>query len=291
MKLDPHLVVQFAVIAEEASFTRAAERLHVAQPWLSAQLKKLENQLGFPLFIRSTRSIALTEQGSELLHAARGVHASMMLTEALASQLQRRDEPRLRLGCPPYGDQVDRRQELVDRFASSYSDISVELDVGWTPGLIDRVLKGALDLAFVLGEVHAPEIQAMVLCELSVEFMMSANHPLANVEKLTSTDLKGQTIAVFTRALHPELFDSLFSGLRAAGATLVQFIEVNQALLDRTRSAEPIIVSRFSLRNDHLNDAGIVRKTLAGSSSVPFSLVRKIGHTSPESQLFWNLAL
>lgn len=120
---------------------------------------------------------------------------------------------------------------------------------------------------------------------------MSANHPLANVEKLTSTDLKGQTIAVFTRALHPELFDSLFSGLRAAGATLVQFIEINQALLDRTRSAEPIIVSRFSLRNDHLNDAGIVRKTLAGSSSAPFSLVRKIGHTSPESQLFWNLAL
>ena len=154
MKLDPRLVVQFAVIAEEGSFTRAAERLHVAQPWLSARLKQLEDQLGFPLFTRSTRSIALTEQGNELLQTARSVHASMMLTEALASKLQHRDERRLRLGSPPYGNQVSRRQELVDRFASTYSDISVELDIGWSPGLIDRVLKGALDLAFVLGEVR-----------------------------------------------------------------------------------------------------------------------------------------
>ncbi|KGI83710.1 hypothetical protein JY98_16460, partial [Exiguobacterium mexicanum] len=75
MKLDPRLVVQFAIIAEEGSFTRAAERLHVAQPWLSARLKKFEEQLGFPLFTRNTRNITLTKQGYELLQAARSVHA------------------------------------------------------------------------------------------------------------------------------------------------------------------------------------------------------------------------
>ncbi|HFG6905405.1 LysR family transcriptional regulator [Acinetobacter baumannii] len=291
MKLDPRLVVQFAVIAEEGSFTRAAERLHVAQPWLSARLKKFEDQLGFPLFTRNTRSIALTKQGYELLQAARGVHSSMMLTEALASQLQHQDERHLRIGSPPYGNHVVRRQELVDQFALIYPDISVELDIGWSSGLIDRVLKGVLDLAFVLGEIRHPEIQTMLLCELRVEFLMSANHPLAKVENLKPTDLKGQTIAVFTRALHPELFDSIFSGLKAAGATLIQFIEFNQALLDRTHATEPTMVTSFGLKYDHLNDANIIRKTLVDHNSVPFSLIRKIGHTSAESQLFWNLSL
>ncbi|CAK7075669.1 MULTISPECIES: LysR family transcriptional regulator [Providencia] len=291
MKLDPRLVVQFAIIAEEGSFTRAAERLHVAQPWLSARLKKFEEQLGFPLFTRNTRNIALTKQGYELLQAARGVHASMMLTEALASQLQHRDERHLRLGSPPYGNHIVRRQELVDQFALIYPDISVELDIGWSSGLIDRVLKGGLDLAFVLGEVHHSEIETMLLCELKLELLMSANHPLAKVNNLKPADLKGQTIAVFTRALHPELFDSIFTGLKAAGATLVQFIEFNQALLDRTHSAEPTMVASFGLRYEYLNAANIIGKTLDESNSIPFSLIRKIGHASEESQLFWDLSL
>ena len=151
--------------------------------------------------------------------------------------------------------------------------------------------KGALDLAFVLGEVRNPEIQAMLLCELKVEFMMSANHPLAHVENLTSADLRGQTIAVFTRALHPELYDSIFSGLKSTGVTLVQFIEFNQALLDRTQSAEPAIVASFGLRYDKLNDASIIRKTVKGIKPIPFSLIRKIEQASTESQLFWDLSL
>ena len=67
MKLDPRIVVQFVVIAEEASFTRAARRLHVAQPWLSGRIKRFEEQLGFSLFVRNAHGIELTSKGPHCL--------------------------------------------------------------------------------------------------------------------------------------------------------------------------------------------------------------------------------
>ena len=290
MKLDPRMVVQFAVIAEEASFTRAAERLCVAQPWLSRRLSKFEEQLGFPLFVRNTRSIALTDKGWELLQVARSVQVSMSAMEALASQLQRGSAGRLRLGVPPYSYQVAPRGELIDRFCLLYSDVSVELDVGWTPGLIDRVLSGSLDLAFVLGDIRSTELEVTTLCELRVELIKAADHPLATVKELVSSDLKNQTIAVFNKALHPELFDSIYSKWQEAGAKLIPFVELNQALLDRTLSLENIIIASFDLRDDLLNEKAIIRRALGDSIWVPFSLVRRIGWNSRESQRFLNLA-
>lgn len=290
MKLDPRMVVQFAVIAEEGSFTRAAERLRVAQPWLSKRLGQLEDQLGFPLFVRNTRSIALTDKGRELLQMARTVHASLSATEALASQLQRGDERRLRLGVPPYSHQVALRRELVDRFCVLHSQVSVELDVGWTPRLVDRVLSGSLDLAFVLGDVQSNEIETTTLCDLRVELMMAADHPLAAMANIVASDLKNQTIAIFNKALHPELFESLYSKWQNAGARLIPFVELNQALLDRTQAPERIIVACFDLKDDLLNEAAIVRRTLEDSTLVPFALVRRVGWSSLESQRFLSLA-
>lgn len=59
MKRDLRLTLYFAAVAEEGSFTRAAERLRIAQPWLSTQIRKLQDQLGFALFARTTRRVPL----------------------------------------------------------------------------------------------------------------------------------------------------------------------------------------------------------------------------------------
>src|SRR4051794_29079830 len=63
----------FLAVADELNFTRAAERLHVAQPALSAQIRQLETQLGCELFVRTTRKVELSPQGALLLDDARAI--------------------------------------------------------------------------------------------------------------------------------------------------------------------------------------------------------------------------
>src|SRR3546814_8454872 len=63
-------LIRFSVVAEEMSFSKAARRLNVDQPWLSRQIQQLEAQMGFPLFVRSTRRVSLTDEGEALFASA-----------------------------------------------------------------------------------------------------------------------------------------------------------------------------------------------------------------------------
>src|SRR4051795_5682508 len=75
--LDSRLLRAFVAVAEELNFTRAAQRLHLAQQALSAQIQQLETRVGERLFDRTTRSVALTEAGERLLPHARAVLAAL----------------------------------------------------------------------------------------------------------------------------------------------------------------------------------------------------------------------
>jgi DNA-binding transcriptional LysR family regulator len=75
--LDTRLLRGFVAVAEELSFTRAAQRLFIAQQALSAQIRQLEDRLGVELFERTTRRVALTEAGEQLLPHARAALAAL----------------------------------------------------------------------------------------------------------------------------------------------------------------------------------------------------------------------
>src|SRR5918997_3091746 len=101
MTLDPRLLRPFVVLAEELHFGRAAQRLHVTQPALSQQLKRLEGQLGVELFARTRASVELTEAGAAILDAARAAVAAAAEAEALAADFARAARGRLRIGISP----------------------------------------------------------------------------------------------------------------------------------------------------------------------------------------------
>ena len=90
--MEIHQLTYFVAVVETGGFSRAAERCHVSQPTLSQQIKKLENELGQPLFDRLGRSVALTEAGRNLLPRARSIFAPLTLSGPLETRLSSRTE-------------------------------------------------------------------------------------------------------------------------------------------------------------------------------------------------------
>jgi len=98
MSIDLKQLKYFLAVAEEKSFSRAAERLHISQPPLSQQIMKLENELGVRLFTRTTRSFELTMAGKALMGEASDLLARMRMTIDTIRQIDRGEVGRLRVG-------------------------------------------------------------------------------------------------------------------------------------------------------------------------------------------------
>jgi DNA-binding transcriptional LysR family regulator len=140
---DPTLLRSFLVVAQEASFTRAAERLHLTQSAVSAHVRRLEENLERQLFSRSTRSVALTEEGETLLGYARAI---LQLNEK--AKLQLSGKPRsvhLRIGSTDDFMSSWLPRVLHD-FQTAYSAVSLEVCVANMATLLAKLNGGGLDL-------------------------------------------------------------------------------------------------------------------------------------------------
>src|SRR5918999_4671720 len=101
MSLDPRLLRSFVVLAEELHFSKAAERLHMTQPALSQQIRRLELQLGVEVFERTRSSVRLSDGGRAILGAARGAVVAAETVEDVAAAVARGERGELRLGFSP----------------------------------------------------------------------------------------------------------------------------------------------------------------------------------------------
>src|SRR5918997_3321414 len=109
MTLDPRLLRPFVMLAEELHFGRAAERLHVTQPALSQQIKRLESQLGVELFARTRASVELTPAGQAILDHARVAVRAAVAAEGVAAEFAGAEAGVLRIGISPGAHELVQR--------------------------------------------------------------------------------------------------------------------------------------------------------------------------------------
>lgn len=155
----------FAAIAETGQLTRAAEKLHVSQPAVSAQLKALEEELEFALFERTPGGMVLTAPGKHLLVEAERVLAAASHLQQHARSLKSEIIGKARIGTLS-DPQFIRVGEFIGAATSRYPLIELELHQGVTGELLRRVRDGELDAAFYYGDLKFPSVEGLPLREI-----------------------------------------------------------------------------------------------------------------------------
>ncbi len=145
--MDIHQLKTFAAVAREGSITRAAERVHLSQPAVSAHIKALEETLGLTLFERTAKGMSLTPDGERLLAKAdRALAAHQELVDE-ASRLKGQVAGRLRLGAGTSSSPAAIGR-LVTALAERWPEVEVALSHGTSREILERVERGELDAGF-----------------------------------------------------------------------------------------------------------------------------------------------
>jgi len=148
----------FASVAELGSMNRAAAALHTVQSNVTARIKELEAEIGHPLFKRTSRGVALTAAGRRLLpYATRAIR----LLEDACKAVRDDGVPSggLTIGCLETAAAM-RLSSVLTQFAASYPAVDLSLKSGTSCELIEQVLQGTVDGAFVCGPVRHPDLEA-----------------------------------------------------------------------------------------------------------------------------------
>jgi DNA-binding transcriptional LysR family regulator len=292
LKFDIRSVIQFAAVAEELSFRRAAERLRVAQPWLSTRIRQLEEQLGFALFVRTTRKMELTEAGRIFLWDASAVAAAAEAAEHSASSLRAGQSGRIRIGVPPYHATLPQKTALVRRFTEKRPTAAVELEVGWSPNLLHRLIDRTIDVAFVVDFVGDEALESLTLGEYESVIALRSNDEMAKSESIRLADLRGCQVAVFTRGLNPHLYDRLYAPLKAAGAKLRQVPEFADLDVHRPMNADFRMFTTLAPKDCALvaSPTLVIRRLADYAVQIPLQLARRRGWSGKLADEFWHLA-
>lgn len=211
-----HQLHAFAVLAEELHFGRAAERLGVAQPPLSRQIRRLEARTGHPLFVRGPGRVALTPAGEALLPAARRALDEVAAGLAAARRVAGGGAGTLRVGfAASLAPTV--LPELLRVFRARHPGVELDIREMTTAPQVAAVLDGTVDVGLLREPPSEPGLAvAPVLTERFVA-VLPAGHPLAAGRRVPLAALAAEPFVLLPRACGPTVHDRIVDVCRAAG--------------------------------------------------------------------------
>ncbi|MGE5215012.1 MAG: LysR family transcriptional regulator [Nitrospirota bacterium] len=189
--MEIHQLRYFVAVADEGNFSRAAAKVRVAQPSLSQQIRKLEAEIGQPLFDRLPRSVVLTEAGRYFLDYARQILASIRDARRCVDELKGSVTGKLAVGAiPTIAPYV--LPELVVKFQKDYPDVTLELVEDVTAGISRRIDAGELDVALASTCEPSPTLRRESLGREPLLALVPEKDPLATKTLIELDDLKSQ---------------------------------------------------------------------------------------------------
>ncbi|WP_329302344.1 LysR substrate-binding domain-containing protein [Streptomyces sp. NBC_00659] len=184
----------FLAVAEESNFTRAAERVHVSQPGISAQIRQLENSLGTTLIDRSGRSAGLTAVGEVAFHHARAVLAAVEALRHAVDEMNGLVRGRLVVGMVT-ACTVTPLFEALASFHLAHPGVEISLVEDDSAKLVDYVREGTVDLALIGAAGRAPEdLDGQQVISEAIVAAVPPGHPLASEDGVTLAELSAYPV-------------------------------------------------------------------------------------------------
>lgn len=244
----------FVAVAEERNFTRAAERLHIAQPPLSRQIQQLEESLGVPLFERNARPLKLTDTGRYFY-----THAMQLLAQTAELEAMTRRVGKIEramsigfVGSTLYG----MLPRIIRRYRTEHADIELALHEMSTMDQIKALKEGRIDVGFGRIRHDDPAVRRVVLREERMIVALPQGHRLSvDRTELSLHDLLDDTLIIFPKAPRPSFADQVLAAFhdRALQPRRIQETRELQIALGLVAMGEGIAVvpsSVYGLKRD-----------------------------------------
>lgn len=285
---DVSMLLFFYAVAETLSFTRAAQRLGIDQSWLSHKIRQFESSLGLNLFIRNTRNVELTKAGRALFDPARRLADVAEQARGATRMLQMSMTGTVRIGALPFSFPDRHRTTLLDRFMSQHPEIQVVLANGPTPTLIEHVLAGRVDLAFVSAPFDMTGLDALLLRETSYCLLMPKAHALAQQPTVSPDALQRVRVVVPSEHFSPASYAAYYRPLVEAGIVPVPVPEFQCAITYAIEWGLPVVCTRYAAERNC--DETLALRPLDFVPACKKYLIRLADHRTPSQMVLWEMA-
>jgi len=280
----------FVAVARERNFTRAAEKLHIAQPPLSRQVQQLEDELGIDLIESGSRPLRLSEAGRLFYEQAVQVLERIDEMKALVGRLHDADRDRFSIGFVAstlYG----KLPEVIRAYRAARPKVELTLVELTSVEQIAALKEGRIDVGFGRIPLDDPALERQLLRNEKLIAAVPANHAvLARGSALRLADLATETLVVYPKAPRPSYADQVLSLFREAGLKppAVQEVKELQTALGLVAAEMGVCLvpaSVETLRRDNV----IYRRLESVQAVSPVIMSSRKGDRSPEIALILKL--
>ena len=209
----------FLAVAEELHFGRAAAKLHISQPPLSQQIRRLENELQAPLFHRTTRHVKLTAAGRMFLDEARAVVAHAEQAAGAVQRASRGEIGQLVVGCALWADFLNGAR-IIRRFARRHPGVDVELRDLTAPEQIALLEDGTIHVGILRPPVQSDVLMSERLVSESLVVAFPRRHRFTSYQRVPWEALTDQPYVRFSQRRAPAYQSLVSRACRHAGITL-----------------------------------------------------------------------
>lgn len=279
----------FIVVAEELHFARAAERLHMAQPPLSQQIQKLEQELGVQLFYRTRRHVQLTEAGYVFLEQARLTIAQAEQAITAVQRASRGEIGRLVIGF--VGSAMFAvLPDILRVYRERFPDVHLVLRELTTSQQVHALHNGRIDVGFIRPPLADDTLSVQVILREPLLIALPENHPLSAQPELPLQALAREPFILFPRHLGSSFYDQIVSYCQQAGFSpgIVQEAIEMQTIVSLVAANMGVALVPASLQN--LRRVGVAYKSIAGATPITeLAMTWRKEHTSPVLEAFMHV--
>jgi DNA-binding transcriptional LysR family regulator len=285
----------FSTVATELHFGRAAEKLHIAQPPLSKQIQDLEAELGFELFNRTKRSVALTPAGKEFLVEVERIFQQLDRAIDIGRKTSRGELGQISIGFVGSAT-YNILPVMLQRFRDRYPDVRIELHELTTDRQLVWLREGRIDLGLIRSPIVERDLISQVIFQESLVVALPINHPLAMLEEIDIRSLVIEPFILFPRQLAPGLYDPIIAICQAAGFSpqVVQECIQMQTIVSLVSANMGVSILPESIQEAQRQ--GVVYKPIRSTDLsveklATIAIVWRINDDSPTMNRFLEIAL